>query len=47
MFLNGTINDEGLDSMARLLKNYKTDYAPLVNFAKENFFACALRSFLP
>ncbi len=36
MYLNGTINDRGLDSMARLWKNYKTDYAPLVNFAKEN-----------
>src|SRR5436189_2390645 len=41
MFLKGTINDKGLDSMARLWKNYKTDYAPLVNFAKENKIAFA------
>ena len=36
LFLKGAINDKGLDSMARLWKNYKTDYAPLVVFAKEN-----------
>jgi uncharacterized iron-regulated protein len=41
MFLKGTITDKGLDSMARLWKNYKTDYAPLVNFAKENKIAFA------
>jgi uncharacterized iron-regulated protein len=35
MYLQGKISDKGLDSMARLWKNYKTDYAPLVNYAKE------------
>jgi len=35
-YLQGKISEKGLDSNARLWKNYKTDYAPLVNFAKEN-----------
>lgn len=35
-YLEGKINDKGLDSMARLWRNYPTDYAPLVNFVKEN-----------
>ena len=35
-YLQGKINAKGLDSSARLWKNYPTDYAPLVNFAKEN-----------
>ena len=34
-YLRGEINTKGLDTLARLWKNYKTDYAPLVNFAKE------------
>lgn len=34
-YLAGTISAKGLDSAARLWNNYKTDYAPLVNFAKE------------
>ena len=34
-YLQGKIPAKGLDSSARLWKNYKTDYAPLVNFAKE------------
>jgi len=34
-YLQGKITAKGLDSSARLWKNYKTDYAPLVNFAKE------------
>jgi uncharacterized iron-regulated protein len=36
LYLSGAITAKGLDSMARLWSNYKTDYAPLVNFAKEN-----------
>ena len=36
LYLQGKIKAKGLDSMARLWKNYPTDYAPLVNFAKEN-----------
>jgi uncharacterized iron-regulated protein len=36
LYLNGKISAKGLDSMARLWKNYPTDYAPLVNFAKEH-----------
>ena len=35
-YLEGKITAKGLDSLARLWKNYKTDYAPLVNYAKEN-----------
>ncbi len=35
-YLNGNINYKELDSLARLWPNYKTDYAPLVNFAKDN-----------
>jgi uncharacterized iron-regulated protein len=35
-YLQGKINAKRLDSSARLWKNYSTDYAPLVNFAKEN-----------
>jgi uncharacterized iron-regulated protein len=34
-YLVGEITQKGLDTMARLWNNYKTDYAPLVNFAKE------------
>lgn len=34
-YLKSEINDKELDSMARLWKNYKTDYAPIVDFAKE------------
>jgi uncharacterized iron-regulated protein len=35
-YLNGAITYKDLDSLARLWPNYKTDYAPLVDFAKEN-----------
>ena len=34
-YLAGKITAKGLDSAARLWNNYKTDYAPIVNFAKE------------
>ncbi len=34
--LAGKLSSKGLDSSARLWKNYTTDYAPLVNFAKAN-----------
>ncbi len=34
-YLAGNITAKGLDSTARLWNNYKTDYAPIVNFAKE------------
>ncbi len=34
-YLADKISAKGLDSAARLWSNYKTDYAPLVNFAKE------------
>ncbi|MBK6932492.1 MAG: ChaN family lipoprotein [Saprospirales bacterium] len=33
-YLNGEIDAKGLDTLARLWKNYRTDYAPLVDFAK-------------
>jgi uncharacterized iron-regulated protein len=35
-YLNNEINDKELDSLARLWKNFKTDYKPLVAIAKEN-----------
>jgi len=35
-YLNNEINQKQLDSTARLWPNYKTDYKPLVDFAKEN-----------
>lgn len=34
-YLSGEINQKQLDSTARLWSNYKTDYKPLVDFAKE------------
>lgn len=34
-YLTGEINQKQLDSTARLWSNYKTDYKPLVDFAKE------------
>lgn len=40
-YLQGKLSAKGLDSAARLWKNYPTDYAPLVNFAKENKIAFA------
>ena len=33
-YLKGEINQKGLDTLARLWFNYKTDYKPLVDFAK-------------
>ena len=36
LYLQGKLTPKGLDSSARLWNNYKTDYAPLVNFAREN-----------
>ena len=35
-YLNGKIDAIELDSTARLWPNYKTDYKPLVDFAKDN-----------
>ena len=35
-YLAAEINQKQLDSTARLWPNYKTDYKPLVDFAKEN-----------
>ncbi len=35
-YLDGTIDGEGLDSLARLWSNHQTDYAPLIEFAKEH-----------
>jgi len=35
-YLNDEINQKGLDSLARLWVNHKTDYKPLVDFAKTN-----------
>jgi len=36
LYLQGSITAEELEKQARLWKNYDTDYAPLVNFAKAN-----------
>lgn len=35
-YLKGDIDAKKLDTVARLWPNYKTDYAPLINFAKNN-----------
>jgi uncharacterized iron-regulated protein len=35
-YLSGTIRNKNFEEEARLWKNYKTDYKPLVEFAKEN-----------
>ncbi|MFY0643521.1 MAG: ChaN family lipoprotein [Bacteroidia bacterium] len=35
-YLGDSLDQKGLDTAARLWPNYKTDYAPLVDFAKEN-----------
>ncbi len=35
-YLNGEIEQKKLDSTARLWPNYKTDYKPLLDFAKDN-----------
>lgn len=35
-YLSDEIDQKGLDTLARLWSNYKTDYAPLVKLAKEN-----------
>lgn len=41
LYLEGKIDKKGLDSSARLWNNYATDYAPLVNYAKENHLVFA------
>lgn len=38
-YLAGQINQKAFDTLARLWPNYKTDYKPLVDFAKEKKFA--------
>ena len=38
LYLQGKITQKQLDSTARLWKNYRTDYKPLVDFAKEKKF---------
>jgi uncharacterized iron-regulated protein len=35
-YLKDSISYKGLDSLARLWPNHKTDYAPIVDYAKEN-----------
>ncbi|HBK71694.1 MAG TPA: iron-regulated protein [Flavobacteriaceae bacterium] len=41
-YIEGKINQKKLDTVARLWRNYKTDYKPLVDFAKEkNISVCA------
>lgn len=35
-YLANEIDEKGLDTLARLWKNYRTDYKPLVDIAKEN-----------
>ncbi|KGO91804.1 ChaN family lipoprotein [Flavobacterium subsaxonicum] len=37
-YLAGTIDQKKFDTVARLWNNYKTDYKPLVDFAKEKHF---------
>lgn len=38
-YLKGEINQKTFDTLARLWNNHKTDYKPLVDFAKEKQFA--------
>jgi uncharacterized iron-regulated protein len=38
-YLKGEINQKGLDTLARLWNNHKTDYKPLVDFAKDSQLA--------
>lgn len=38
-YLAGQINQKAFDTLARLWPNHKTDYKPLVDFAKEKKFA--------
>ena len=40
-YLRGEIDAKALDSLARLWKNYPTDYAPLVNFARDSHLVFA------
>lgn len=40
-YLKGELDAKGLDSLARLWKNYKTDYAPLVDFARDSHIVFA------
>ncbi|UMB59844.1 ChaN family lipoprotein [Lutibacter sp. A80] len=35
-YITGKIDEKALDTVARLWSNYRTDYKPLVDFAKEN-----------
>jgi len=35
-YLSGKINEKQFDTLAHLWPNYETDYAPLVNYAKEH-----------
>lgn len=35
-YLKGTIKETHLETEAKIWKNYKTDYKPIVNFCKEN-----------
>ena len=35
-YLNGEIDAEAFDTLARLWSNYQTDYRPVVDFAREN-----------
>ena len=35
-YIKGEIDHDALDTLARLWPNYKTDYKPLVDFAKDN-----------
>lgn len=40
-YLQGKIDDKGLAEQARLWRNYPTDYAPVLNFAKEEHLVFA------
>lgn len=38
-YLQGKLDEKALDTIAKLWPNYKTDYAPLLNIAKDSGFA--------
>jgi uncharacterized iron-regulated protein len=39
LYLKDSINQKGLDTLARLWNNHKTDYKPLVDFAKDSGYS--------
>ena len=45
-YLLGKINQKQLDTLARLWNNYKTDYKPIVDFAKEKQIKAKFKEYM-